>query len=204
MLWNQSRLGAFEVVPKITYLFFAGWVLIFGMVVESVGSAPIAKTLKKDDWKGVNMSDKPFVESQSGLFEGLWANDLKSVRVFKGIPYAEPPIGDLRFRPPVPKAPIKTRFLAQNDASPCWQSQGNDGFVWSLGSLFAHLSGMLRARLPCNGDRVVKGQALVLRLCWLATTRTPIPRKRACLKVRALRSRSVAIRTEPALFDGAH
>ena len=49
MLWNHSRLGAFEVVPKITYLFFAGWVLIFGMVAESVGSAPIAKTLKKDD-----------------------------------------------------------------------------------------------------------------------------------------------------------
>ena len=69
---------------------------------------------------------------------------------------------------------------------------------------FAHLYGMLRARLQCNGDRVVKGQALVLRLCWLATTRTPITRKRACLKVRALRSRSVAIRTEPALFDGVH
>jgi para-nitrobenzyl esterase len=134
MLWNQSRLGAFEAVPKITYLFFAGWVLTFGMVAESVGSAPIAKTLKKDDLKGVKMSDKPFVESQSGLFEGLWASDQKSVRVFKGIPYAEPPIGDLRFRPPVPKAPIKTRFLAQNDASPCWQSQGNDVFVWSLGS----------------------------------------------------------------------
>ena len=69
---------------------------------------------------------------------------------------------------------------------------------------FAHLYGMLRARLQCNGDRVVKGQALVLRLCWLATAGTLITRKRTCVMVRALRSRSVAIRTEPALFDGAH
>ena len=69
---------------------------------------------------------------------------------------------------------------------------------------FAPLHGMLRARLQCNGDRVVKGQALVLRLCWLATAGTLITRKRTCVMVRALRSRSVAIRTEPALFDGAH
>ena len=66
---------------------------------------------------------------------------------------------------------------------------------------FAPLHGMLRARLQGNGDRVVKGQALVLRLCWLATL---ITRKRTCVMVRALRSRSVAIRTEPALFDGPH
>ena len=69
---------------------------------------------------------------------------------------------------------------------------------------FAPLHGMLRARLQRNGDRVVKGQALVLRLCWLATAGTLITRKRTCVMVRALRSRSVAIRTEPALFDGAH
>ena len=69
---------------------------------------------------------------------------------------------------------------------------------------FAALHGMLRARLQCNGDRVVKGKALVLRLCWLATAGTLITRTMTCLIVRALRCRSVAIRTEPALFDGVH
>jgi para-nitrobenzyl esterase len=42
------------------------------------------------------------VETTSGRVEGRVED---GVRVFRGIPYAEPPVGPLRFRPPLPKAP---------------------------------------------------------------------------------------------------
>ena len=40
------------------------------------------------------------IETKSGKVKGY---SEKGVEIFKGIPYAEPPIGDLRFRPPVAK-----------------------------------------------------------------------------------------------------
>ena len=42
------------------------------------------------------------IETKSGKVQGY---SEKGIEVYKGIPYAEPPIGDLRFRPPVAKEP---------------------------------------------------------------------------------------------------
>ncbi len=44
------------------------------------------------------------VHTQSGAVEGVWCGD-RQVRTFKGVPYASPPVGDLRWRPPQP--PVK-------------------------------------------------------------------------------------------------
>ncbi|MFW9879571.1 MAG: carboxylesterase family protein [Candidatus Thorarchaeota archaeon] len=42
------------------------------------------------------------VNSKSGKIQGYSEN---GIEIYKGIPYAEPPIDDLRFRPPVAKKP---------------------------------------------------------------------------------------------------
>ncbi|MEW1860839.1 carboxylesterase family protein [Streptomyces sp. NPDC088194] len=42
--------------------------------------------------------------TESGLVEGISGRD-RTVTVFRGIPYAAPPVGDLRWRPPQPPAP---------------------------------------------------------------------------------------------------
>jgi carboxylesterase type B len=42
----------------------------------------------------------PIVETGQGAVRGMCEGD---VYVFRGIPYAEPPVGELRFRPPVPR-----------------------------------------------------------------------------------------------------
>ncbi len=42
------------------------------------------------------------LETKSGKIQGYTEND---VEIYKGIPFGEPPIGDLRFRPPVAKKP---------------------------------------------------------------------------------------------------
>jgi len=46
------------------------------------------------------MKKTAIIETKSGKIQGYTENGLE---IFKGIPYAEPPIGDLRFRPPVAK-----------------------------------------------------------------------------------------------------
>ncbi len=48
------------------------------------------------------MNKTAIIETKSGKVQGYKQNGLE---IFKGIPYAEPPIGDLRFCPPVVKKP---------------------------------------------------------------------------------------------------
>ncbi|MCP4628455.1 MAG: carboxylesterase family protein [bacterium] len=42
------------------------------------------------------------VKLNSGLIEGSLTGEGNTISVYKGIPYAAPPVGDLRWRPPVP------------------------------------------------------------------------------------------------------
>ena len=46
------------------------------------------------------MDSKNIVETKSGRIQGL---SEKGLKIFKGIPYAEPPVEELRFRPSIPK-----------------------------------------------------------------------------------------------------
>jgi len=42
----------------------------------------------------------PTVQSKSGTLQGTWEDD-NQIAVFKGIPYAQPPVGPLRWSPPL-------------------------------------------------------------------------------------------------------
>ena len=79
------------------------------------------------------MMHQPQIETGEVTYEGLWADDAKSVQVFRGIAYAAPPVGALRFQPPVPSPKLKGLFPAQTDPTACWQAHSEDAFVWSLG-----------------------------------------------------------------------
>lgn len=46
----------------------------------------------------------------------------KTIRAFMGIPYAEPPVGELRFRAPVPKKMWPGILLAQTEPPMCTQA----------------------------------------------------------------------------------
>jgi para-nitrobenzyl esterase len=52
---------------------------------------------------------KPKVATKSGLLHGAWAD---GVQVFRGVPYSEPPVGDRRFRSPIP-----LRWEGERDAT---------------------------------------------------------------------------------------
>ena len=41
-------------------------------------------------------------QTTSGELSGAWADETAGVAVFRGIRFAQPPVGDLRWRPPAP------------------------------------------------------------------------------------------------------
>ncbi len=69
---------------------------------------------------------EPAVDYQSGLEVELDTGPVRGVndgdlRVFKGIPYARPPVGELRFRAPQPAEPWTETFDAREYGAQCWQ-----------------------------------------------------------------------------------
>ncbi|HEV8040757.1 MAG TPA: carboxylesterase family protein [Bryobacteraceae bacterium] len=58
------------------------------------------------------------VPTESGRISGVSANGLS---VFKGVPFAAPPVGDLRWRPPMPAAPWTRTRKADTFAPACMQ-----------------------------------------------------------------------------------
>ena len=79
------------------------------------------------------------VETASGLVEGAAVEDGRGpagdVLAFRGIPYAAPPVGDLRWRPPQSPASWDGVRPALKSGAPCWQRISPDTSIWSRGEL---------------------------------------------------------------------
>ena len=75
----------------------------------------------------------PMATTLFGQLQGDWADSEKRIRVFKGVPYARPPVGELRFKPP--QAPHRWQGVRRADtfAAACWQQYSRNAFVWSRG-----------------------------------------------------------------------
>src|SRR5450631_457907 len=63
------------------------------------------------------------IKTDKGTVEGAYTADQK-VATFKGIPYAAPPVGDLRWQPPQPAAKWKDVRATKDFGSHCIQSGG--------------------------------------------------------------------------------
>ena len=79
------------------------------------------------------MSQALIKETQSGHLQGAWANEQEGIQVFRGVPFALPPVGDLRWRPPVPVEPWEDVKSAERFGPACYQAFSEDAFVWSRG-----------------------------------------------------------------------
>src|SRR5262245_3768687 len=67
---------------------------------------------------------------ESGLLEGA-ASSVPGVRVFKGVPYAAPPVGELRWRPPQPPAKWEGVRKADKFSDSCVQNLARSRKQWT-------------------------------------------------------------------------
>jgi len=76
------------------------------------------------------------VTTKSGPVQGV---EHGAITVFRGIPYAEAPAGELRFKPPVARTPWTETLVAEHAGAVAWQNP-------------SPLEGMLGAANPPTGD----------------------------------------------------
>lgn len=79
----------------------------------------------------------PLVQAGGETLQGSWDrgagdHDQPAVAVFKGIPYAAPPVGPLRWRPPQPAVPRTGLQTATAYGPGCYQAGGNVEYTRSI------------------------------------------------------------------------
>ncbi len=92
--------------------------LLVGLLMAAAVALPLAAAI-----------DKP-VKVEGGLVAGIPGTQDKSISVFKGIPFAAPPVGDLRWRAPQPVVAWQGVKQAVNFSDSCVQTltPGHAGF----------------------------------------------------------------------------
>jgi hypothetical protein len=81
----------------------------------------------------VNRSPELRVVTSSGIVSGIYNNAVQTVRGFIGIPYAEPPVGRLRFAPAQSKPPARHPIDASSFSDPCPQVYtSSNKSIWSI------------------------------------------------------------------------
>ena len=69
----------------------------------------------------MEQAQTPVVRVQSGVLEGIHLGPEPNAAAFLGVPYASPPVGELRWKPPQPAAPWTGKRKAIKFGSPCSQ-----------------------------------------------------------------------------------
>src|ERR1039457_3265352 len=73
------------------------------------------------------MPSAPIVHAQAGAMRGEAVGDL---RIYKGIPYALPPLGPLRWRPPVPMPPWQRVRQETSFGAACYQPANDPSSIY--------------------------------------------------------------------------
>ncbi|MDA1092631.1 MAG: carboxylesterase family protein [Acidobacteria bacterium] len=80
-------------------------------------------------------SGAPAAQTTGGALEGAWADEAAGISVFRGVAFAQPPVGGLRWRPPAPIEPLEGTTLATEFGPACWQARNPDDSPYSRGEL---------------------------------------------------------------------
>lgn len=75
------------------------------------------------------------VATTGGSLKGDYADDSRKVTVFRGVPYAQPPVGNSRWRPPAPVKSWEGIRSATSFGPPCWQRPREYSSLYTRGDL---------------------------------------------------------------------
>jgi len=112
-------------------------------------SGPEQEEKRLDKWLAeTHDSPKPHVHIPDvGLINGLISSEHPGVAIFRGIPYAKPPIGPLRWQPPQMHGPLESPFDATGDPPGCVQKKHHRWYqmptTHSEDCLFVHIAAPL-------------------------------------------------------------
>ncbi|XOV83579.1 MAG: carboxylesterase/lipase family protein [bacterium] len=83
---------------------------------------------------GNTMADEPKpIETLQGHLRGDWSDKNRNISVYRGVPYARPPVEQLRWvAPQAPSGWVGIR-AARKPGPACWQPVEQEQFVWSRG-----------------------------------------------------------------------
>ena len=76
----------------------ATFVLSVGLLGKAIAATPPHRVLARE---GTGWNVGQVVSTSSGPVQGRASRNLSDVSEYLGIPYAQPPVGSLRFQPPV-------------------------------------------------------------------------------------------------------
>ncbi|KAI8626238.1 carboxylesterase [Xylariaceae sp. FL1651] len=79
----------------------------------------------------INKSKDLTVETTTGRYTGLQNRDYVGVKEFRNIPYAEPPVGKLRWKPPVPLRPSRQHHYSYRFPPSCPQYLSKSLSLWN-------------------------------------------------------------------------
>lgn len=102
-------------------------ILVFFAFLSLVSCHPSETSSKRRN----SDSDDPLVQTDLFAVQRTVSNISDTVRLFQGIPYAEPPIGSARFRPPITKKPTSDIINATYYGPSCIQLNTGAPSVYS-------------------------------------------------------------------------
>ena len=80
----------------------------------------------------------PVVKANGEALEGLWEGEKNTIAAFKGVPFAAPPVGDLRWRAPQPHTAREGVQDASEFAPGCMQTTYTTDWYGRVAAAFGH------------------------------------------------------------------
>jgi len=97
-------------------------------------------------------SDSPMAAADGERLRGASFGDGSEGAVFLGIPYAAPPIGELRWQPPAPITPRQGVQPATDFAPPCTQAATTNAFARNIAETFGQDPSLVPDLAPSSED----------------------------------------------------
>ena len=102
-----------------------------GLVLTLSACGPAADTATNAADGGLG----PVIQTSLGTLEGDYADAGREILAFRGVPYAKPPVGEGRWRPPAPASAWDGTRSATAFGPACWQQRTEPSSIYHRGDL---------------------------------------------------------------------